>query len=378
MVNMTLQHTSYRFIYLGLMFFISALLGAMLEAVHFKLGWMFGGVCGAALASCFLLPMMGVTGKLYIVNMRQAGQAILGGGIGCLLHFSDIGRLGWFFVDICLMVILSLISSFILAVIYSLFSTRQSIKTTFFSTLPGGIGIMANLAREYGANAELVAILQSVRILSVVIFTPFVLRNIMHVNIDDLPIIGQGNHLLQQDMSSGILILLLAAAGYYLGKKLRIASPSLIGPMMLAIVINNLLPGQHNITIPSPLSHLAQILLGVTIGHGIISRLFFIKLRDLFIGLISIVLLLLFSVAIAGAFRLLADVDWQTALLSTAPGGAAEMIVLAKTLNTHLEIVVTAQVIRQIMVNALVPLWVALSDKVESWLRNGADPGASG
>ena len=365
---MTIQQTSYRFFYIGLMLSLSALIGAMLEAINFKLGWMFGGVCAAALTSYFLLPVMNVSGKLYIGNMRQAGQAILGGGIGCLLHFSDIGRLGWFFFDIFFMMVISLISSFVLAVLYSLFSTRQTVKTTFFSTLPGGIGIMANLAKEYGANAELVAILQSVRILSVVVFIPFLLRNLLHIDIDAIPEVrgtGHGGH----DILSTILILLFAVSGYWLGRKLRIASPSLIGPMMLAIIVNNLMPGELNISVPSLLSHVAQILLGVTIGHGIISRLFLIKMRDLIIGLFSIVLLLLFSVIIAALFRLVADIDWQTAILSTAPGGAAEMIVLAKTLNTHLEIVVTAQVIRQIMVNALVPLWVVLSDRMETLLR---------
>ncbi|TCL03497.1 AbrB family transcriptional regulator [Sodalis ligni] len=371
MVNMTIPQTSHRFAYLSMMLLLSALIGAALEAVDFKLGWMFGGVCGAALTSYFLMPAMTLSGKLYIGNMRQAGQAILGGGIGCLLHFSDIGRLGWFFFDIFFMMVISLISSFVLAVLYSLISTRQTVKTTFFSTLPGGIGIMANLAKEYGANAELVAILQSVRILSVVVFIPFLLRNLLHIDIDAIPAIHGESHS-GHDIFSTVLILLFAMAGYYMGKKLHIASPSLIGPMLLAIIVNNLMPGQLSITMPSLLSHIAQILLGVTIGHGIISRLFFIKLRDLIIGLFSIVLLLLFAVAIAALFRLVADVDWQTAILSTAPGGAAEMIVLAKTLNTHLEIVVTAQVVRQIMVNALVPLWVVLSDRMENVLRKGA------
>ncbi len=359
--------TLYRLFYLAIMLLTSGVIGWVLESVHFKLGWMFGGVAGAALTSCFLLPALKLSGRLYINKMRQTGQAILGGGIGCLLHFSDIGALGWLFIDIVIMMVLSLISSFVLAILFSLLSTRQSVKTTFFSTLPGGIGIMANLAQQYGANAELVAIVQSVRILSVVMFTPFVLTNLMRVNLDAVPVAG-GDYADYLQLINAALILAISALGYYLAHKMRIASPSLIGPLLLAILVGNLMPSHSVLILPPLLSHAAQILLGVTLGHGIIARLATLRLRDVAIGLLSIVFLLLFSLVIAAFFHMIAPVDWQTAILSTAPGGAAEMIILAKTLDTHMEIVVTAQVLRQIIVNSLVPVWVALSDHVEALL----------
>lgn len=357
-----------RFSYLTAMLLASWIIGYGLESIHFKLGWMFGGVAGAAMTSYLLLPSFNITGKLYISKMRHAGQAILGSGIGSLLQFSQIAAVGWLFADIVIMMFMSLISSLALAIVFSFFSRRQSVKTTFFSTLPGGIGIMANLAKEYGANAELVAIMQSARILAVVVFTPLALTKLMPHNIDATPlvIVSQAQY---QNLVNAVIMLAISGVGYVLANRMRIASPSLIGPLVLAILIGNLMPSHRLLAMPLSLSHLAQILLGVTLGHGIIARLVTLHWWDLFLGLLSMVSLLLFSLAIAAVFHAIAPIDWQTAILSTAPGGAAEMIILAKTLNSDMEIVVTAQVFRQIVVNALVPLWVIISHHVDLRLK---------
>jgi hypothetical protein len=44
------------------------------------------------------------------------------------------------------------------------------------------------------------------------------------------------------------------------------------------------------------------------------------------------------------------------------------MIVLAQSLNLSLDIIVTAQIIRQILINVMIPLWVLFANKSENFI----------
>jgi uncharacterized protein len=63
-------------------------------------------------------------------------------------------------------------------------------------------------------------------------------------------------------------------------------------------------------------------------------------------------------------YRLLASSltnwDWLTCLLVTAPGGSAEMILVALSLNHNVEIVTAGHLIRLLAINCSLPLWVFL------------------
>jgi uncharacterized membrane protein AbrB (regulator of aidB expression) len=56
----------------------------------------------------------------------------------------------------------------------------------------------------------------------------------------------------------------------------------------------------------------------------------------------------------------LTDWDWLTCLLVTAPGGVAEMILIALALNHDIEIVAAGHIVRLIAINCSIPIWVFL------------------
>jgi uncharacterized membrane protein AbrB (regulator of aidB expression) len=50
--------------------------------------------------------------------------------------------------------------------------------------------------------------------------------------------------------------------------------------------------------------------------------------------------------------------DWLTCMLVTAPGGAPEMILVALSLNHQVETVTAGHLVRLMVINASLPLWV--------------------
>lgn len=65
--------------------------------------------------------------------------------------------------------------------------------------------------------------------------------------------------------------------------------------------------------------------------------------------------------------------DWLTCLLVTAPGGSAEMILVALTLNHHVEIVTTGHIVRLIAINSSLPLWLFLFRRFDNFMEQTTD-----
>ncbi|GAB7058100.1 MULTISPECIES: AbrB family transcriptional regulator [unclassified Paenibacillus] len=362
-----------KLVYVTALLLVSAFIGGLLVRGGFGLGWMFGGMIGSALLSYFVLPKLKL-GKIgWISHMRKMGQAILGVGIGSMLHFAELVKLNWILVDILIMVAISLILSFIVGIFYAFAAPGQSMRTAIFSTLPGGVGIMASVAKEHGANGELVAILQSLRVVLVVVLAPLFLHGTFFFKTNGRTLTDT-NGMTAVMISPVLLTLALAVGGYFMAKKCKISSYALIGPLLLSILCTNLLPFASDFSIPYFMSAIGQLCLGLTIGHGMGSRLHEIKWTDLTFGIISVIFTVFSSTAAIIFFHYATDLDWKTAILSAAPGGAVEMIVLAQSLHAHLEVIVTAQVIRQVLVNALIPLWILIAYKSESMFEDRKKP----
>jgi hypothetical protein len=61
--------------------------------------------------------------------------------------------------------------------------------------------------------------------------------------------------------------------------------------------------------------------------------------------------------------------DWLTCLLVTAPGGSAEMILVALTLHHNVEIVTAGHLVRLIAINSSLPIWVYLFRRLDNQLE---------
>lgn len=117
-------------------------------------------------------------------------------------------------------------------------------------------------------------------------------------------------------------------------------------------------------TPPILIKLLGQMLLGITIGEYWGEKPTFQK-RTIGYALISVAMTLAAGLAATLLAMQLTSWDWLTCLLVTAPGGAAEIILVALTLDHNVEIVTAGHVIRLIAINSFLPICIFLFRRFE-------------
>jgi membrane AbrB-like protein len=151
-----------------------------------------------------------------------------------------------------------------------------------------------------------------------------------------------------------VLFLLIAFIGAYVGRLLRLPMGSLIGAMFAVGLSKNFLLLAFE---PSKtLSFFIQVLLGLMLG------LTFIKLEKEQLKKISFSLIVITVGVMTMTFgtgvliNLFTDLDINTSILSTAPGGIGEMATAAQALSLNAPIVTILQLSRVIIIMAILPI----------------------
>jgi membrane AbrB-like protein len=316
--------------------------------------------------SSYVIPRIKISLPLSFNHIRKVGQAVLGVGIGSMLHVIEILQLHWLLIDVLVMVVISVTLSLSFGWLYFIISKKVSLKTAIFATLPGGAGIMGSVAKEHGADALIVTLLQSIRIVFVVFMASFLVSHggseMPHRTVGGLPVLFLGTV-----WSFGITAV-LAGGGVWMAKRLRITSGTLVGPLLLTILFVNTAGIFIPFGVPRVLSVTAQMFLGIALGYGLGAIFKIERMKELAIGTVIMVCTIASNALVVLYLLIVPKLSWESAVLSAAPGGAVEMIVLAQSMNLSLEIIVTAQIIRQILINVMVPLWVLLANKSENFI----------
>lgn len=132
-----------------------ALIGGMLAVAIANLGFGFDGAIPA--------------------NFRTVAQIIVGGILGLSITRQTVAELRTIALPVGVLVVsmlgLSLIAGFILAKV-----TGWDLATAFFSSSPGGMTEMTLASMSFGADTPKVALLQLVRMISVISFLPLILK----------------------------------------------------------------------------------------------------------------------------------------------------------------------------------------------------------
>ena len=145
-------------------------------------------------------------------------------------------------------------------------------------------------------------------------------------------------------------------------------SPPFFGSLLVGIAFNPVLPivlgsaflggSDFSFHPPSFINVLGQSRLGITIGEYWGNKPT-IQKRSIAAAFLSVGLTIAAALLASLVALQLTQWDWLTCLLVTAPGGAAEMILVALTLNHSVETVTAGHLVRLIAINTLLPFWVA-------------------
>ncbi|MDZ8187106.1 MAG: AbrB family transcriptional regulator [Nostoc sp. ChiSLP02] len=296
---------------------------------------------------------------------RKVGMALVGLTVGASNAHANLAHVASGIPIFIFLTLFLLLSGSCIGYIYSRIS-KTNLLTAMLATVPGGVGIMAAIAADYNKDVSLVALVQAIRVTSVVFLFPFIARTLVGSswNLQTLPVKSALLNFEPSQLGLLLLLLLITALVIYPAILFKIPAGDFFGALLIGMSFNpllNSLPFASDISFsPPPLINLVgQMLLGITIGEYWGDKPNFTK-RTVGYALMSVTMTLVTG-AIAGILAMqLTSWDWLTCLLVTAPGGSAEMILVSLTLNHNVEIVTTGHLVRLIAINSSLPLWIFL------------------
>jgi uncharacterized protein len=309
--------------------------GALFSIAHAPVPWMIGPLLAMAVSRFFGAPLEAPKGA------RPIGQVVIGCALG--LYFTPtVARevvAHWY------LLVAAAFLAILLAYISGWFLTRSAgldRTTALFASVPGGAAEMTILGERFGAHPARVVVAQSLRVIIVVLTVPFAFT-MLGLHGSDVFRVAQ-----TEFNFAGLVTLVTIAVGagallFHLGTP----NAWMLGPLMISITLTVL--EVHLSSIPTPLSNLAQMLLGCALGSRFERESLRSSPRLIVMVCISVLLGIVFSGLAAWGIAIAGVVPIATMVLATAPGGMAEMCITAKVLQLGVPLVTAAHVTRVII-----------------------------
>ncbi|WP_414835321.1 AbrB family transcriptional regulator [Bacillus altitudinis] len=344
---------------------VSGLGGFLLSLTGMSIGWMIGTLMTAAFIALRRPALFQRKGKNTLrIHSRWLllGQFILGIELGQKMNMKvlHIFAENWLPVSFMLVfsILLAMLSGFVLWKL-----SKTDMLTSFVGTAPGGLSAMPGIAQEVGANTAVVSLVQTIRVLMVVLTIPFTVFYLNTKSQSDV-VVSQGSA-----FSSGVFtisniswtaaLILGAWLMSRLAVRLHFPAPWLIGSMLGVAALQvgvGALTGHDLIPYwPAQANIASQVFLGATIGSKMNKQMFVGLKNTLIVAVVSSAGLIAATVLSSIAIAEITGISVITAILAFSPGGIAEMATTAVTLHEDSTFVVAVQVVRIILVIAMLP-----------------------
>ncbi|MDJ0568489.1 MAG: AbrB family transcriptional regulator [Pleurocapsa sp. MO_192.B19] len=344
--------------------FVALFLGVAIA--HLGLGsvaWIFGGMGAGVIV---IRSYQTISRKTFKPNKtgRKLGQAMVGLSIGFAIADSNLVAASSRLPLFIFLTLFMLLCGSGIGYIYSRIS-QTNLLNAMLATVPGGVATMSSIAAEYNRNVSLVAMVQTIRITSVILIIPLI-AGISDRAIDRTTFSFKDYVVNREPIYLCLLILAIISAwlGVKIASKLRIPAAYFFGTLIVGIVFNYAIAyfpliNHFNFTPPPAISVIGQTLLGITVGEAWSNRVD-ITSKNIIHAFISVAMTIASGFIAATIATVFTSWDWLTCMLVTAPGGSTEMILVALALDHHPEIVTVAHSVRLMALNLSLPLWIFL------------------
>lgn len=288
--------------------------GLIFQVAALPLPWMLGPLVANLAGS-----MAGV--QLSMPNrLRDLGLGTMGLVLGGRVTSELVERLPDWSISLLLLSVGVTLSTYLVTRWYQRCGLDSA--AAFFSASPGGLAAMVMLGERLGLDTRGIAISQSLRVVLVLLVLP-PLFWLWEGGGDTSSTAGATGW---QD--AWLLLLLIVAP---LGHRLRIPSPALLVPLILGAILSTC--GLGSLHLPDGMMALVLLVLGSAIG----CRFSGTTVRQLLdygkYALVATLLTLAVLAVFAEMIHQLLGIPRDIALLALAPGGMAEMAVLAIALD---------------------------------------------
>lgn len=316
------------------------------------------------MTACLVAALLGVN----LQGMGQisvAARTILGVAVGTAITPALLGQLPTMAASLALIPLYI----FLIGAIGVPFFNRIcgfDLVTSYYCAMPGGLQDMVIFGQEAGGDARALSLVHATRVLIIVTLTPILLTFLYGVTLTN-PIGAPA-----RDLPWSELALMTGAAlvGWKGGERLRLFGASIIGPMIIAAVLS--LTDMLHHRPPSEAILAAQFFIGLGIGVYYMGVTLSEVRRYVLAGMAFVLIL----AALAATFTELAELVGLSprveAFLSFAPGGQAEMTILAIVSGADLGFVVAHHLLRITLVISGAPVVARL---IRGRIRSSIDVG---
>lgn len=318
------------------------------------------GLIGALLAMLVGLPMPFLIGALSSVgaysawrtqlgrpaatfptSLRMLFVAVIGVMIGASFTADLLARLPQVWPSMLAMVV------FVVAALLMGFALFRQVggfdrPTSFYCAMPGGLIEAVSLGEAAGGDVKRLTLQHFARVVMVVVLVP-----LLYLYWSGEAVGSAGG----QSFEAGpwgaldvVELLVLAAAGIWLGPKLRLPAAHLVGPLLLSAGLHA--AGLLSVSSPAWLLATAQLIVGTGLGTSFAGAQLSDLGRAFALALVYVGAVLAMGYGFALVLLQITPFDFDTLFVSFAPGGVTEMGLIALSLGISPVIVTVHHVFR--------------------------------
>jgi membrane AbrB-like protein len=318
--------------------------GALFRWLTIPLPWMLGAVTFTTIAA-----MTGATKIAMPRGIRSSFLTILGVLLGSSFTpsiFVHIHEWLWTAVGLVLWSFVAGAAAYFYLTRYARFDK----VTAYFAATPGGLAEMVLIGSQNGANIPALALSHAVRVMLVVLIVPIWFRVQGMISAQPLrTLVG----ILDVAPADYAILVSCAVVGGLAAVRLKLPAATMLGPLLCSAAVH--LSGLTESQPPYVLTSAAQVVLGAAIGQRFAGTSMRTITNSVGHATVATLLMLGLAVAFAEVFALLTNQPFTGLVLAYAPGGFAEMSLMALALGIDTAFVASHHLLRIILVVTIAP-----------------------
>ncbi|MFW8635620.1 AbrB family transcriptional regulator [Cribrihabitans pelagius] len=331
----------------GLTFALAALGAALFWALSLPLPFLFGPMAACLIAALAHLPVKGFG------QVSVAARTILGVAVGASITPALLQELPQMAMSV------ALVPGFIalIGLVGVPFFRRVwgfDAPTAYYAAMPGGLQDMVIFGAEAGGDPRTLSLIHATRVLLIVTLAPAFLTLAYGAGLTN----AIGAPAAELPLHELALMAAAALTGWKGGERLGLFGASILGPMIATAALS--LAGFIHFRPPAEAILAAQFFIGCGIGVHFLGITWGELTRVVLAGVAYVLLLALLAAGFTAFVTALGLGRPVEAFLAFAPGGQAEMTVLAIVTGADLGFVITHHLTRIVLVIVGAPVAAGL------------------
>ncbi|WP_323005029.1 AbrB family transcriptional regulator [Pseudorhodobacter sp.] len=322
---------------------LAALGAALFSALGLPLPFLFGPMLACLIAALLGAPLRG-TGQVAV-----AARTILGVAVGASITPDLVTVLPQMALSVALIPLYILCIGLVGVPFFRRICGFDPV-TSYYAAMPGGLQDMVIFGTEAGGDPRALSLIHATRVLIIVTVAPILLTQAFDTPLSH-PV---GAPIGDIDIIELVLMALAALIGWKVGERIGLFGASILGPMIVTAALS--LAGLIHARPPAEAILTAQYFIGIGIGVGYVGVTLAELRKFVLAGVAYVILLALLAIAFTEFVVLTGLAAQVEGFLAFAPGGQAEMTVLAIVAGADLGFVIVHHLTRIVLVITAAPI----------------------